>query len=308
MDYEGRICQTPGEKASFKLPVSVGCPYNACSFCDLFTDLEYRELPFEQIDVELERVQSAGGTPKRVMLGDGNAFWMDFERLARIVEAINTRLPSVEIIASDASVPAIAAKTDEQLKWLAERGYTMVYIGIESGLDDVLSFMHKDHNNDQARAQIARLHNAGISYGAHIMTGVAGAGRGNENARATAALLNETRPVFVNNFSMNVAPHTKLGRMEKNGEFTRASVLECLEEERTLLGLLDVEARFEGFHFEYDRSQVDCATFEGSVSEFNSYVTSWTHTFGQLPADRESLIAKLDGAIAAIRKDNSSAA
>ena len=308
MDYEGRICQTPGEKASFKLPVSVGCPYNACAFCDLFKDLEYRELPLEQIEAEILRVHDVGGKPERIMLGDGNAFHLSFERLVQIVEMIEQYLPSCQVIASDASIPSIAAKTDEQLAWLAAHGYTMVYIGIESGLDDVLDFMHKDHNNTQAREQIARLQAAGIDYGAHIMTGVAGAGRGLENAQATAAFLNETRPVYVCNFSMGVGPLTELGLMEEDGLFTRANVLECLEEERELLRLLDLEARFEGFHFEYDRSQVDCATFEGSVPEFNDCISSWTHTFGNLPADRDRLIAKLDKAIEDARTANTSAA
>ena len=298
MDYEGRICRTPGEKAAFKLPVSVGCPYNACAFCDLFKDLKYRELPMEQIEAELARVRDVGGAPERIMLGDGNAFWLDFERLSAVVEMIEQYLPSVRVITSDASVPSIAAKTDEQLAWLAAHGYTMVYIGIESGLDDVLSFMHKDHDNTQARTQIARLHAAGIDYGAHIMTGIAGAGRGLENARGTAALLNETKPTYVCNFSMGIGPLTELGLMEEDGLFTAASVLECLQEERELLGLLDIEARFEGFHFEYDRNKVDCATFEGSTPEFNDYITSWTHTFGNLPADRDRLLAKLDAAIA----------
>ena len=297
MDYEGRICRTPGEKSAFKLPVSVGCPYNACAFCDLFKDLVYRELPLEQIEAELLRVRDLGGTPERIMLGDGNAFFLDFDRLQTIVGMIEEHLPSCKVISSDASIPAIAAKTDEQLAWLAERGYTMVYIGIESGLDDVLRFMHKDHNNTQAREQIARLHAAGISYGAHIMTGIAGVGRGIENARGTAAFLNETQPTYVCNFSMGVGPLTELGVWEEEGRFTRASVLECLKEERELLQLLQVEARFEGFHFEYDRSQVDCATFEGSVPEFNDYVTNWTHTFGELPQDKDKLIAKLDAAI-----------
>lgn len=297
MDYEGRICRTPGEKSAFKLPVSVGCPYNKCAFCDLFKDLTYRELPFEQIEEEVMRVHNMGGAPERIMLGDGNAFWLDFDKLVRIVELIETYLPSCKLISSDASVPAIAAKTDEQLAWLAEHGYKMVYIGIESGLDDVLSFMHKDHNNTQAREQIARLHAAGIEYGAHIMTGVAGAGRGLENARATAALLNETKTTYVCNFSMGVGPLTELGVWEEDGIFTRATTQECLEEERELIRLLEVPVRFEGFHFEYDRSQVECATFEGSVPEFNDYITNWTHTFGHLPEDREKLLAKLDDAI-----------
>ena len=304
MDYEGRICRTPGEKSAFKLPVSVGCPYNKCAFCDLFKDLTYRELPLEQIEAEVLRVKELGGKPERLMLGDGNAFYLPYERLIEVVRMINEHLPSVKFISSDASVPSIAAKTDEQLAELAARGVRMLYIGIESGLDDVLRFMHKDHGNAQARKQIARLHEHGIDYGAHIMTGVAGAGRGIENARATAAFLNETRPTYVCNFSMGVGPLTELGLMEEDGLFTRAGIQECLREERELLGLLEGEMRFEGFHFTYDRSQVDCATFEGSTPEFNDYITHWTHTYGNLPADREKLIAQLDGAIALAPADS----
>ena len=296
MDYEGRICRTPGERGSFKLPVSVGCPYNACAFCDLFKDLRYRELPLDQIEAELARVRDVGGAPRRIMLGDGNAFYADFDRLARIVDLIGEYLPSYRQIASDASIPSIAAKTDDELAWLAQHGYTLLYIGIESGLDDVLAFMNKDHDNVECRVQVERLHDAGIEFGAHIMTGVAGAGRGAENARATAQLLNELRPVSVCHFSMGVAPSTELGALVREGRFVPASREECLEEERFLVEALDGPVRFEGFHFEYDRQMADCATFEGGSSEFNDYITSWTHTSGVLPGDRTKLLDTLDNA------------
>ena len=64
MEYEGQICRSPMERASFMLPVSVGCCYNQCYFCMLFKHLQYRELPLEQIEGELRRVQQAGGHPK----------------------------------------------------------------------------------------------------------------------------------------------------------------------------------------------------------------------------------------------------
>lgn len=296
MDYEGRICRTPGERGAFKLPVSVGCPYNACAFCDLFKDLRYRELPLELIEEELARVRDAGGAPERIMLGDGNAFHLPFERLARIVKLIEEYLPSCRRIASDASVPSIAAKSDDELAWLAEHGYTLVYIGVESGLDDVLAFMHKDHDNDELRAQVERLHAAGIDFGAHIMTGAAGAGRSRENAEATAALLNETRPVSVCNFSMGIAPPTKLGAWVREGRFEPASEAECLQEERRLIELIEVPIRFEGFHFEYDREKASCPECTGNSAEFNDFITSWTHTRGNLPHDRARLLAQLDAA------------
>ena len=298
MDYEGRICRTPGERGAFKLPVSVGCPYNACAFCDLFKDLKYRELPLEQIEAELARVRDAGGAPENIMLGDGNAFHLPFERLSRIVDMIGEYLPSCTRIASDASVPSIAAKSDGELRWLSAHGYKLVYIGVESGLDDVLAFMNKDHGNAEMRTQAARLHEAGIDFGAHIMTGAAGTGRGIENAEATSALLNETKPVSICNFSMGIAPATPLGEWVREGRFEPASREECLREERRLIELLDIPVRFEGFHFEYDREKANCPECTGDTAEFNSFITSWTHTRGTLPRDRERLIAQIDNAIA----------
>jgi len=297
MDYEGRICRTPSERGSFKLPISVGCPYNACAFCDLFKDLTFRELPIEQIEAELARVRAVGGTPERIMLGDGNAFHASFERLAEIIDLIERYLPSCTYISSDASIPSIASKTDEELAWLAAHNYKVAYIGIESGLDDVLAFMHKDHDNTECRRQIERLHRAGIEYGAHIMTGVAGAGRGVENARATAQLLNETRPVSVCNFSMGVSPTTTLGVWVRQGRFTPASEQECLEEERELINLLDIPTYFEGFHFTYDREKANCPECTGDTSEFNDFVTDWTHTRGMLPQRRAHLLDRLEEAL-----------
>ena len=74
MQYEGQICRAPMERASFMLPVMVGCSYNRCKFCNLFRHLKYRELPMSQIEDELKRVAALGGKPKKIFLGDGNAF------------------------------------------------------------------------------------------------------------------------------------------------------------------------------------------------------------------------------------------
>ena len=296
MDYEGRICRTPGERGSFKLPISVGCPYNACAFCDLFKDLKYRELPIDQIEAELVRVRDVGGTPKRIMLGDGNAFHSSFERLSDIIGLIEKYIPSCELISSDASVPSIASKTDDELAWLAAHHYTLLYIGVESGLDDVLAFMNKDHDNAELRRQVARLQAAGIEFGAHIMTGAAGAGRSDENARATAQLINETHPVSVCNFSMGIAPATTLGAWVEEGRFVPASRQECLDEERLLLELIDIPLRFEGFHFDYDRENANCPSCTGNTAEFNDFITDWTHTAGTLPHDLGKLLAELDAA------------
>ena len=77
MEYEGQISRPPIEKSSFMLPVAVGCSYNRCTFCTLFKHLSYRQLPLEQVEAEIKRVHQAGGNPKQIFLGDGNAFGLE---------------------------------------------------------------------------------------------------------------------------------------------------------------------------------------------------------------------------------------
>ena len=112
MEYEGQICRSPMERASFMLPVSVGCSYNRCHFCMLFKHLRYRELPLEQIEGELIRVRDAGGDPERVFLGDGNAFQLSAGRLLHILELVHRYFPACTTVNMDATVPSVLDKSD----------------------------------------------------------------------------------------------------------------------------------------------------------------------------------------------------
>ncbi|XCP85774.1 radical SAM protein [Roseburia hominis] len=270
MNYEGQICRAPMERASFMLPVMVGCSYNRCKFCNLFRHLKYRELPMEEIENELKRVQVAGGKPKKIFLGDGNAFGLRTGHLLEILELIRTYFPECECVNMDATVTSILNKSDEELRLLYEMGVRHLYLGIESGLDDVLLFMKKDHNLEQAYEAIGRLQKVGLIYDAHIMTGVAGKGRSMENAEALAHFLNSTHPAHVVNFSMFLHKEVPLFEDVENGNYIPADELECICEERHLIELLDEEMLYDGFH---DFIQV--------------------RTRGKIPADKEKMLAKL---------------
>lgn len=77
MEYEGRICRAPMERASYMLPVMVGCSYNKCKFCNLFRDLKYRELPLEQVEEELQRVKNLGGNPEKNISWRMVSLWIE---------------------------------------------------------------------------------------------------------------------------------------------------------------------------------------------------------------------------------------
>ena len=120
MEYEGRICRGPMERASYMLPVAVGCSYNACRFCMLFKHLQYRELPLEQIAAELQRIHALKAAPKVVYLGDGNAMHLSHERMMTILRMIERYLPNKPEVRMDATVTDILARSDEQLQELIE--------------------------------------------------------------------------------------------------------------------------------------------------------------------------------------------
>lgn len=249
MDYEGRICTGPTEAAAYKLAVAVGCAYNRCKFCGLFKDLKYRELPMEQIEQDLIRACETGGRPRKVFLGDGNAFGMKTDHLLEIIDLIHKYFPDCGDINMDATVTNIRQKSDAELKTLYNAGVRHLYLGIESGLDDVLTFMLKDHSVEEAYREIARMQAAGLIFDAHIMTGVAGKGRGIENAEATAEFLNRTHPAKIVNFSIFHGERYELWEDIKAGRYTPASELENLEEDLHFLELLDLEGtKYEGFH------------------------------------------------------------
>ena len=254
------------------LPVAVGCSYNACRFCTLFKHLKFRELPLDKVEAELLRVKNLGGSPKKIFLGDGNPFGLSTERLLEVLALIHKYFPDCYDVSMDATVTNVAAKSAEELRALHVNGVSELYVGIECGLDDVLAFIQKDHNSEEAREQIARLKEAGIMYSAHIMCGTAGAGRGIENAEATARFLNETGPRRVVNTSLFIHRSAPLFADIESGRFTPATELENMLEERRLLELLTVPIDFyDGLH---DYMEV--------------------RTKGRLPQEREKMLARLD--------------
>lgn len=275
MKYEGQICRPPMEKSSYMLPVAVGCSYNLCKFCTLFKHLTYRELPMEQIESELRRVKALSGNPKKIFLGDGNAFGMKMERLMAILDLIHKYFPDCGTINMDATVTNIRLKSDEELRTLQREGVRDLYLGIESGCDDVLRFMRKDHTLSEAYREIDRLHEAGLVYDAHIMTGIAGEGRGLENAERTAEFFNRTKPEKITNFSLFLHKRAPLYKDIEAGKFRPADEVENLREERRLLELLEVDGLiYDGFH-DFVEMRVR----------------------GILPKDREKMIEKVDRTI-----------
>ena len=249
MHYTGTIYRPPFEARSLLLQVTTGCSHNRCSFCTMYRDEPFRMEPLDQIEEDLVEARQYVPNVTRVFLENGDPFALSADRLEQIAVMIHAYLPRVETIAMYASVKNVIGKSDEELRRLRNLGINELNIGVESGLDEALAYMNKGYTAAQAKYELNRLKSAGIDYGANIILGCAGAERRHENAAATAALLNETKPYLIFTGTIHSDPGCPLYDDMQSGRFVESTFGEYLDEEEELLELLDfTECYLFGLH------------------------------------------------------------
>ena len=62
MDYVGRIYRPPSEADSYILQATIGCSWNACTYCDMYRDKTFRVRDLKQtlLDVDCESGKATG--------------------------------------------------------------------------------------------------------------------------------------------------------------------------------------------------------------------------------------------------------
>ena len=235
----------------------------------------------DEVEEDLAEMALLRPDADRVFLVNGDAMCLPTGRLLRIADLIHAYLPKVSLITGYARIPNIAAKTDEELRSLAQAGFGELNIGLESALDDVLAFMNKGFTVEDARRQFARLNEAGLTFSVNIMDAVAGPDRIIEHAKANAALVNEAQPCLIFISPLHVDPGSELERIVKAGGFEECTLGQYLEEEITFLEGLELD---------------DCVFFGAHVSN-PVPVTGW------LPRDKQALLAALRDGMASIPRE-----
>ena len=127
-----------------------------------------------------------------------------------------------------------------ELKALREAGIRELFLGVESGDEDILIMLNKGATAELALEQMLRLNEAGIDIVPLYMVG-GGAGAGERNAIATARLLSRVRSRMISTTGLTVFPNTPLWEMRRLGDFTEAPEVEKIREMITFIRHLDAE-------------------------------------------------------------------
>ncbi|MDZ7616212.1 MAG: radical SAM protein, partial [Patescibacteria group bacterium] len=239
MRYHGMVIRPPSEADSYILQVTYGCSHNRCAFCATYADKPFRVRPVDEVFADIALAGARLPHMRRVFLADGNALVLDADRLIGILDALASAFPLLRRVGIYASARDILRKTDTELAAFRQRKLEIVYLGLESGSDEVLRRVHKGIAAADMIDGVRKLRAAGIRASVIALLGLGGTELSMEHAQQTGRVVSAMDPEYVSLLTLMLIPGTELHRQWQEGRFELPGPLELLGELRQVIAATD---------------------------------------------------------------------
>ncbi len=249
MRFEEPAMRPPQEARSLLLRGTQGCSWNRCAFCYVSREHRFLAATPEEWTEEIRSLKDSFPPDTKVYVVGSNPFVLPAAHLLNWLEILRREIPARGEVSMQSRVADIAAKTDAELAELRAAGLAQLYVGVESGSDEVLAFMDKGQTAEETVTQLLRLEAAGIAYTGFYVFGLGGKGRGAASAEATAKLFNRLRPRRITSTGMTLFAGTPLLRTAREGGWTEATEREKIEEMLVFFSLLETDTFYDGIHY-----------------------------------------------------------
>ncbi|MBI4585929.1 MAG: radical SAM protein [Planctomycetes bacterium] len=205
----------PDQYHALILQATEGCAYNSCTFCNLYRGSRYRVKAPEEFREHVRRVKAFLGQalPLRqgIFLGEANALAVPQPALLKIFAVLREEVPeflglppppggrpaavsqfSKKLCGVAAFMDAFTVRDKEagEFEELARLGLRRVYLGVESGDEDLLRFLRKPASNENVQRFVEDLKRAGLFAGVIILVGAGGYRYGESHVEKTVELAN----------------------------------------------------------------------------------------------------------------------
>ncbi|MHA1132291.1 MAG: radical SAM protein, partial [Candidatus Helarchaeota archaeon] len=225
MKYVKPVYRPPSEAYSLLIQVTIGCSRASCTFCAswLFNKKNIKKFsirPLEEIEADLTEARSIyGGNVKKIFFLDSNALIMKTEDLQNLCEFTYSIFPQLERIGVYGCAKDVLEKSLDELKALKKSGLGIIYMGLESGDDEILHFVHKGVTRAEQIEAGQAIVKSGIPLSITIILGLGGKKRWREHALNTASACSQINPTYLGALTLMLVPGTPLHKQAEIGEF-----------------------------------------------------------------------------------------
>lgn len=276
MEYEGNVYRPPSEAYSLIVQATIGCSHNKCTFCSMYKDKQFRIRPAEDVISDFREARSLYRTIGRIFLADGDALVLETDKILLLLREIKNLFPECERVSIYGNPKDVLRKTHEELVSLRENGLGIIYIGAESGDDEVLKRVKKGADSDEIITAIRRAEDAEIQASVTFISGLGGTSLSERHALGIARIINESRPSFAALLTLLLDPGASMYEDLEAGRFEFMTPEQIAEE--TLLLLSQA------------RPKAECV--------FRSnHASNYVPLKGTLPNDNDQMIATLKTAL-----------
>ena len=188
----------PDQYMALVVQTSEGCPWNRCTFCDLYRDRPYRVKSPQELQEHLEAIGDFLGEGLRLrrsfFLGDANMLTVPHQTLlgflAQVRQAFTGGGGGEGRFYGFTDLFGTRRHSVEELRALRREGLQRLYVGLETGSDALLRLLNKPGSAAEAIEAVRKIHAAGIGVGVIVLLGLGGRERAEEHEEETVRTLN----------------------------------------------------------------------------------------------------------------------
>ncbi len=276
MNYVGNIYRPPSEAYSLLLQVTVGCSHNKCTFCNMFIDKKFYVKNIDEVLEDLREARNKYKFVDKIFLCDGDALCLSNKKLLVILQEIKTLFPECKRVGVYGSPLDVLHKTPEELVELYDNGIGIIYIGAESGDDEILKRIRKGVSSEELIKAVHMIEDSGIKASVTFISGMGGKKNWKSHAINTGKMISKMNASYVSLLTLMLDENVPLYEEIKSGEFEVLSPKEVVEESYLLL--------------KNTNPTRDCVFRSNHASNYISLR-------GDLPADTSKLLSQLESAM-----------
>lgn len=224
------VIRPPAEANSFLLQITLGCSANHCYFCGAYKNKAFSIKDYKEIIADINRQARWRKDIRRVFLIDGDALVVNNNRLLPILKILEETFPKLSRIASYANGYNITRRSAKELKELYVHKVRLIYLGLESGSQDILNFHRKKSGAGEMIEAVNKAAQAQIKSSVMVLLGLGGKKHSKKHVQETIKALNMMQPRYLSFLSLMVIPGTPLAQEIERGNFEELNSQELLKE------------------------------------------------------------------------------